>query len=85
MALYSSSTLSSSKNKHKISKTVFKLISIEYCAAPRCPATLPLILNGHEGQHHLWHLRDPAPGLGKNSLTSVDNLFIHQSSPNAVQ
>jgi hypothetical protein len=53
------------------------------CAVLSCPATLPSILNGHEGHHHLWSLPDPAPrlrsGLGKNSLTCEDNPFIHQS------
>ena len=37
------------------------------CAAPRRPATLPLILNGSEGHHHFWHRRDPAPRLRSGS------------------
>jgi hypothetical protein len=49
--------------------------------APRCPATLPLILNGHEGHHHLWSPRDPDPrlrfGLGKIGQACEDNPFIH--------
>jgi hypothetical protein len=44
------------------------------CAAPRCPATLPLILNGSEGHHHSWHRRDPAPPLRSGSEKERSNV-----------
>jgi hypothetical protein len=31
------------------------------CAAPCCPATLPLMHNGYEGHHHLHFPQDPVP------------------------
>ncbi len=62
--------------KQGCSMTLIKehCLIVQPCAAPRCPATLPLILNGSEGHHHFWHRRDPAPRLQSDSGKERSNL-----------